>query len=423
MQTPFKPERPAEPEEGLRSVGVQDVDARLWQDPFAAVVEARKGPKGAPRRRSRSVDPWRSAPTAAPCWCAATCPGRRQPRDAGIQTDPHDWTDLKGQILTPGIEALSQVGGCPWGHPPVTVLGIMVSAGPSPGAAETRRRYRYAALSALMLEEFLPDDAEHVGYADGARGPLPDSSPTSGSPASPKVTLIPDPGLWCSCGWTTTAWLPQSSPTGARKALQNQEKPHPLARLSALLNRIAPETGVGFQVIGPAASGTLEVMADEYARQPTAWSVRNPGDPKERIVRIWSPFATIPSISDAPVETKQQACADNTKPSLRLPSPVHRTIASDDVLAKMLVAELGRRQVAGNAGIALIGQWDTAYSRRLASLVEGAWYHAQCEQRTVANTFVPDRASTSGHTGRSLQLHARPGRPDPRRQAQGPGIR
>ena len=82
-----------------------------------------------------------------------------------------------------------------------------------------------------------------------------------------------------------------------------------------------------------------------------------------------------------------------------------RTIASDDALAKMLVAELGRRQVAGNAGIALVGQWDTAYSRRLAKLVEGAWYHAQRSSAPSRQTD-PDRRALGTH-GSFVQLHAR----------------
>jgi hypothetical protein len=74
VQAPFNPERPTEPEEGLRSVGVQDVDARLWQDPFTVVAGARKDQKGAnadePQCRAVEI-----GPDGRSLLVRGTCPG------------------------------------------------------------------------------------------------------------------------------------------------------------------------------------------------------------------------------------------------------------------------------------------------------------------------------------------------------------
>ena len=44
VQSPLRPDRPAgDASAGLPALGEQDVDARLWQDPFAAVDKVREG--------------------------------------------------------------------------------------------------------------------------------------------------------------------------------------------------------------------------------------------------------------------------------------------------------------------------------------------------------------------------------------------
>ncbi len=388
VQAPFKPERPTEPEQGLRSVGVQDVDARLWQDPFGAITEARRDRKDAktaePECRAVEIGPdGRSLLVRSAC-----------PEAGGNASGPpgavgsHDLDRLQGQILA-RAEALSkEQGGVP-DHPPVTVLGIMVSAGPSPGAAETRRRYRYAALSALMLEGFLPDDAEHIGYAELGKAGPPEFVPyewfsrSTDAPRHQALVLL---------------WLDDDSlaapeqPTTTPGQVATPGAPRPLARLSRLLTKLtkpgATGTSIGFQLVGPAGSGTLEAMAAEYRDYLAAMQgAPFAPDPGPRSARLWSPFATIPGTFADATGTLRPLCPCNDEGpacvAVRPPTPGERTIASDDALAGLLVEELGRHQVAGNAGIALVGQWDTAYSRTLADLVEKAWRDAQAEHRAA----------------------------------------
>ena len=398
VQAPFKPERPTEAEQGLRSVGVQDVDARLWQDPFAAVTEARKD-----RKKARAGEPECRAveigPDGRTLLVRSACPGDGADAvGASSETGDHALDRLQGQILARAEALGKEREGVP-DKPPLTVLGIMVSAGPSPGAAESRRRYRYAALSALMLEGFLPDDAEHVGYAELGKDGPPEFVPyewftrSTDAPRHQALLLL---------------WLDDDSlaapeqPTAAPRPATTPGAPRPLARLSRLLTELAKTGGagdqVGFQLVGPAGSGTLEAMAAEYrnylAAMQAAASAPAPGP---RVARIWSPFATIPGTFADPGEAQRPLCPCGaelpTCVAVRPPAAGQRIIASDDALAELLVAELGRRRVAGNAGIALVGQWDTAYSRTLAELVEKAWRDAQAEHRAAGGDIWVKRFS------------------------------
>lgn len=398
VQAPFNPERPTEPEEGLRSVGVQDVDARLWQDPFTVVAEARKDRKGAkadePECRAVEI-----GPDGRSLLVRGSCPGTGTvARGAPHGVDEHRLDRLHDQILARAEALDTEQAGTPE-HPPVTVLGIMVSAGPSPGAAETRRRYRYAALSALMLEGFLPDDAEHVGYVELGKAGPPEYVPyewfTRSTDAPRRQALVL---LWLDDG----SLAAPEQPTAADVNATPQGAPRPLARLSRLLTELtktgAARTSIGFQLVGPAGSGTLEAMTAEYRNDLAAMlAAPSAPDPGPRVARLWSPFATIPGDIADLKEARRPLCPRGAEVpdcvAVRPPTPGERTIVSDDALAELVVAELGRHQVAGNAGIALVGQWDTAYSRTLAELVEKAWRDAQAEHRAAGGDIWVKRFS------------------------------
>ncbi len=394
VQAPLTPERPPESKEGLRSVGVQDVDARLWQDPFGAAIAARKARQEAKRAepQCRTVE---IGPDARTLQIRGDCPAKP---GAAPAADIHDLGHLSGLIVARARDLGPKWAGVP-GIKPVTVLGIMVSGGPSPSAAETRRRYRYAALSALMLEGFLPDDPEHVGYADLGKSGPPQIVPyewftrTSDATGHQALVLL----------WLDDDGLGAPEQPGANAATTAAPgAPRPLAHLSDLLTRLVPpEVTVGFQIIGPAGSGTLEAMAVEYRSRPLA-PVPDAGatSPPGRSTRLWSPFATIPQDEPERAEPQRQGCPCGSPASgcvaVRPPSRTDRTIADDRELAHRLVVELGKRRVGGNAGIALVGQWDTAYSRTLAAQVEGAWRCAQAGPQAPGLDCAKASQSTAG---------------------------
>ena len=120
-QEPFKASRPNIPVK-LRSVphGGEDVQARLWQDPFSAVkIHTDDIPSNPP-------------------------------------SHGHKVADLAEQITRKAGKKNEEI----------VVLGVMVSGGPYAEDVEARTRYRYAALSALGELDYVPDDSEHIGYLE-----------------------------------------------------------------------------------------------------------------------------------------------------------------------------------------------------------------------------------------------------------------
>lgn len=128
-QVPFKGERPSVPAVHERS---EKIRARLWQDPFQAVLDHVK-------EREES--------------------GKQSPDDqddivAGVisfsKCEQMDETLKKKLTKRPeGTE--------------VTVLAVMVFGGPYAELRESRIRYRYAVLSGLEELRYYPEDSEHIG--------------------------------------------------------------------------------------------------------------------------------------------------------------------------------------------------------------------------------------------------------------------
>jgi hypothetical protein len=111
QKPPLVSSRPAESPYGAHEIKApQDIDARLWQDPFAAVMED---------------------------------PHDRDPR----ADDRHSIAQFKaptdGKTLT---------------------LGVTLPGALYPEAAESRRRLRYAVLAALHTKGYAPTDEKHIGY-------------------------------------------------------------------------------------------------------------------------------------------------------------------------------------------------------------------------------------------------------------------
>jgi hypothetical protein len=113
QQAPLVSFRPTEFEYRAHKLeSAQDIDARLWEDPFAAVM------------RDIEAKHWRD-PTAG----------------GGHTTARFDH---------PGETTL--------------VLGVTLPGASYPEVAQTRRRLRYAVLSALYVVGYAPADEKHIGY-------------------------------------------------------------------------------------------------------------------------------------------------------------------------------------------------------------------------------------------------------------------
>lgn len=117
----------------------QNVDARLWQDPFAAIASVK------PKEQAESLsfvmrsDVVEAVAGAKPA--ALVVDLRKNEKDAHCGSLP-----LTGELAT------------------ASIIGVMVPGGPYAELEEHRRRARYAVVSALDVEEFAPEDPQHIGY-------------------------------------------------------------------------------------------------------------------------------------------------------------------------------------------------------------------------------------------------------------------
>ncbi len=194
--------RPDQPVAGVDSVGVQQAEARLWQDPFSAVT-------------------------------------RHQDKHPG---DGHtlDWLSEQARNKCGASEDCT-----------VATLGILLPGSPYVGAEEFRRRIRYAVVSALGAAGYAPEDAEHIGYVE---------------PGLPKLLPFEWHARATSDGLSITKrhilllWLDEAA-LGQRP---QEGGPAPLlARMQNLLQAL-PST-CDLHLIGPASSGTLRGLLDENA--------------------------------------------------------------------------------------------------------------------------------------------------------------
>jgi hypothetical protein len=116
--------RPTEPDYAIsQTKSTQDIDARLWQDPFAAVE------RGLEDKRNAKIDP----------------------------DDGHRVADFLASLES-GAKATETL-----------FIGVDLPGDPYPEAVETRRRLRYAVLSALHVAKYVPADERHIGYLSTAK--------------------------------------------------------------------------------------------------------------------------------------------------------------------------------------------------------------------------------------------------------------
>ena len=142
QQAPLQGSRPASTERSIHQrVGEQHVDARLWQDPFAAVANYL---------------------AKSPSLKRENCDG-----DNGRSKDME--TYCRRPLKTPAT---------------AQVLVVSASGSPYSEDQEARRRKRYAVLAGLNAEGFVPDDPQHIGFFWPDAGNAMPVSPTTELTAS-----------------------------------------------------------------------------------------------------------------------------------------------------------------------------------------------------------------------------------------------
>jgi hypothetical protein len=320
---------------------LQDINARLWQDPFGAIARGR----AEERKNKEERDP--------------------STIDKNQRTAEKLATEIQRRVR----------------QQPVEILAVMLAGGPYADSVESRRRVRYAVLAGLSMSRLAPVDNEHLGYffPKDQRGPvstLPETVPyewfeppadTGGGDSTTPAVLV--------------MWL-QS------EAFADE----PLARLRELA-RPFDGTGANWRVLGPYGSDGLKDMVSEVTAQgykPDLFKGMN--------LRIYSNFATVPDLNLLSKVVADQKLPADPPPTLSdfladRGVTLVRTIGDDGVLADSLIAELKLRglhparlvrngdgtmrsyraacgsEASGKpdspSHIAIVAEWDSLYGRSI----------------------------------------------------------
>ncbi|OYY94822.1 MAG: hypothetical protein B7Y41_04425 [Hydrogenophilales bacterium 28-61-23] len=336
QKVPLPSSRPAETQTAPEGVAAQqNIDARLWQDPFDVLKKTAPKPD--------------------------------------LTIEVANKTSLKALVKTPPPPAPTPAQSvlCPATGVEETVLtmAVMVNGAPYAEAAESRRRTRYAVLSGLGRGKYVPEDREHLGA-------LPVTIQAPSGQAKPMVVPF--------------EWLQQADAAEKRVLLlwvnETKIRAQPLHQIQKIMEQAcisAKNREVKTVVIGPASSETLRAMMVEV--KPLTNSEISSGSGGACFpqflegLRIYSPSATEPdefllqSLESTKAAAAQTAayCLDphqTIKTSLMDWVPgleFHRTIATDCALVVALTEELRIRGVQPDDGIVLISEWDTSYGRAL----------------------------------------------------------
>ncbi|OQK17786.1 hypothetical protein AU255_07965 [Methyloprofundus sedimenti] len=405
--TPFKASRPSSASGGQKASS-EDVRSRMWQDPFAAVALHRnqyqpKPPTNAVKENDSDFAYYNDG--IAQRICNTVGGGNKQK-----QADAHSFDELRCQIQRDtAINAANDI-------PEIQVLTIMVPGGTYAEDSERRLRSRYAVISGLANSGYIPEDAEHIGYLDFSR-----ECYKAFEDKKTDIKICDWPA------YIPYEWFTVNSPDENEENNKNlASKQHtlasrvlvlwldndvlsrnkPLHMLNRLHNSITPGHSekkfgkaspirITFDVLGPAGSGTLAQMYSETINLDSNIDEEYPYLAHSTIFSSQATLDTDTTISNAKKashsgkpDTQQE---DNIT---RLKEKIVRTINTDNQLADTLVCELtlrgiipfkindknNRKSITKHCAgavfglldkqprqhhIALIGEWDTSYSRNL----------------------------------------------------------
>jgi hypothetical protein len=347
-QLPFNAPRPSVPD--MRE-SHEKIVARLWQDPFGAVVE------GECRRKESGKMPEISLSGTVP-WKGVESPGNKSP--SGTDLYDHDRMDAKiyGRLKEQILEIVKN-------GKRITVLGVMVYGGPFAEETEVRMRHRYAALSALGRLGFVPEDPARIDYIPVV--PID----FSGSVKISLSNIMPFEWL------KYKGKLKDGKNDAVLLLWLNNDlfKERPLFALANLVQRLGLSDKLmkvdnhllKFKVIGPIESKTLLEMLEEMPSSESFSGLSG--------VEIYSAMATV----DDEILLQGVTGRDPLRNCKSAPDEVvgniegkakgihfERTIGSDRRLAEKLIEELQNRRVSfGKDHLVLISEWDTYYGRSL----------------------------------------------------------
>jgi hypothetical protein len=349
---------------------VQNIDARLWQDPLAVISLYRE--------EHRAKSDASTTDGGVRQFSLEAKPGPKERREYLLNATPiavAPRAEDRLQKLRDELAAHKKRGS------DIVVLGAMMFGGPYAEDAESRRRTRYAVLAGLDASGYKPDNAEKLGYFTNEKNSsVPEVVPfelfnniSKGNSGKCKILLL----------WLDENAFDPSSPLAALDHLMQEvtsEKDPATA---------VPDCGPRVRIIGPAGSWFLENMAGEVAR-----GISFHGSQTNAIPALFRPTAKpkydfysagvttdlgrlfFDAVIDAaPVDRRKSLQTELDQPMKQYKQYIEhktfrtfRTINTDGEIAEALVAELGLRGVHAAKGgdhILLVSEWDTVYGQRL----------------------------------------------------------
>jgi hypothetical protein len=363
--------RPADPDRTKPAVaGYQDVEARLWQDPLAAIGREISGRSASEKQKSVK-------PTST------------------LHTPEAVHAEINAKIGS------------------VAILAVTLPGGSFDGAAESRRRARFAVVSALNAQGYVPEHSDALGYfvTDLSN----DKEPLTVSLEVPYEWFRMDAsreqeqasggsahfgGAW---GSVLVLWLNEST-------LHEPDKN--LVELFTMLKleNTNKAVRIPIKIIGPYESETLRKLISNNFNDIQ----KKKGNPRKKDLatikdlEIFSPTATM---SNCDLEAGVYAFKEGRDPGRSTlncfmsktlddigkitPLPIVRTTLTDDVLSATLIWELWHRGVnrsrawplsardngtknpSCGEGVVLVSEMDSEYARALSrNVTEG--YNKLC---------------------------------------------
>ncbi len=358
---PLESARPIDPERvKFMPTTQQDVEARLWQDPFAAIE----------KHEERSAQAAEVAPTLK-----------------ASNSKAHTTEALHERInelrhLDPSR---------------LTVVAVSVFGGSFVEAAEYRRRSRFAVVSALGFHQYHPENADAIGYFNI-------NLPESGS--RPLQLTVP------------YEWYERKDPSSNVLVLWlNEEKftTAPLVKLHALFRGLTPppdttlpansSDGLNVKLVGPAGSAMLTKLVSNSGL-PTTGNVTKQNSmmsTSDVMLQMFSPSATVSncelSIVSGGRDDSKKKLWDCIKikdlprsNDLTMPQIV-RTIGTDDTLSAALLWELWQRGVNRE-----FGYDDSWWQLNWAQLVNNKKYASSPRNCKDGLVLISERDSTYART-------------------------
>ena len=343
-KTPFEGSRPPAPE---IYEPYEKIKARLWQDPFLAILSETK---------------------------ARVIPSGDFYLDSSYRNDKGE-----NHLLVKTIQDRRSKG-------KVTAVGVMVFGAPYAEEGEMRIRHRYATLSALRRLGFVPDDPEHIEFLRIHPKTGKDILPSETPPAPLSMAdIIP------------FEWLHNVNKQNDSVLLlwinDDVFQKNPLYKLRLLYDYLASSNDylpalqgvknahpLPFKVIGPAGSTSLgEMLRDamdilDSSKSKSILSTQQDGG-RDRKIEIYSATATVDDSSLQQIfggkERTGEPSESLTDDFEHAGFPLYRTICSDRDLADKIFEELKLRGIDGakeKNHVVLLSEWDTDYGRSMAKI-------------------------------------------------------